>query len=68
LATPTWAVASIGQRKLLTPVDFQDMEALELALMAFQHRYKRAAKSFKWAFTRRDLHVLLMKFRSRGDA
>ena len=59
---------SIVQRKLLTPVDFQNMEALELALMAFQHRYQRAAKPFKWAFTRRDLHVLLMKLRSHGDA
>ncbi len=58
---------SIVQRNLLTPVDFQDMQALELALMAFQRRYQRAAKPFKRAFTRRDLHVLLMKLRSHGD-
>jgi len=58
---------SIVQRKLLTPADFHDLGALERALMAFQRRYQRAAKPFKWAFTRRDLHVLLAKLRSHGD-
>ena len=59
---------SIVQRKLLTPVDFHGLGTLGRALMAFQRRYQRAAKPFKWAFTRRDLHVLLAKLRSHGDA
>ena len=33
--------------------------------MAFQNRYQRAAKPFKWTFTRRDLHVLLAKLMQR---
>jgi hypothetical protein len=39
---------------------------LKHGLMAFQARYQRAAKPFKWAFTRRDgdLQVLLTKLRS----
>jgi hypothetical protein len=37
-------------------------------LMAFQSRYQRAAKPFKWTFTRRDLHVLLAKLRSHKDS
>jgi hypothetical protein len=34
-------------------------------VMAFQARYQRAAKPFKWTFTRRDLHVLLAKLKKR---
>lgn len=59
---------SIVQRKLLTPADFHDIAALRRALMTFQRRYQRTAKPFKWAFTRRDLHVLLVKLRSHGDS
>jgi hypothetical protein len=59
---------SIVQRKLLTPNDFPDPSALRRALMAFQRRYQRAAKPFKWTFTRRDLHILLAKIRSHTDA
>ena len=29
--------------------------------MAFQARYQRAARPFKWAFTRTDLHKLLAR-------
>jgi len=57
---------SIVQRKLLTPGDFSDPGALRRALMAFQSRYQRAAKPFKWTFTRRDLHVLIAKLRSHN--
>lgn len=56
---------SIVQRKLLTPNDFPDLRSLERALMAFQARYQRAAKPFKWTFTRRDLHALLGKLKRR---
>jgi hypothetical protein len=59
---------SIVQRKLLTPTDFADLAALEHGLIAFQHRYQRSAKPFKWTFTRRDLHVLLVKLKSHNAA
>jgi len=36
-------------------------------VMAFQARYQRAAKPFKWTFTRRDLHVFLNKLKKRRD-
>jgi hypothetical protein len=55
---------SIVERKPLTPSDFADLAALGRALMAFQSRYQRAAKPFKWTFARGDLHVLLAKLRS----
>ena len=54
---------SIVQRKLLTPNDFPDLRSLERALMAFQARYQRAAKPFRWTFTRRNLHALLGKLK-----
>jgi hypothetical protein len=57
---------SIVQRKLLTPSDFSDLGALKRGLMAFQNRYQRAAKPFKWTFTRRDLHVLIVKLRTHN--
>jgi len=57
---------SIVERTLLTPSDFSDLDALRRGLMAFQNRYQRAAKPFKWAFTRRDLHVLIAKLRSHN--
>jgi len=59
---------SIVQRKLLTPSDFADLEALKHGLIAFQNRYQRAAKPFKWTFTRHDLHVLLVKLKSHSVA
>ncbi len=54
---------SIVQRKLLTPSDFRNLATLERALMAFQARYQRAAKPFKWTFTRHDLRTLLRKLK-----
>jgi hypothetical protein len=55
---------SIVQRKLLTPGDFDHLSALKRGLIAFQRRYQRSAKPFQWTFTRRDLHVLLIKLKS----
>jgi transposase len=59
---------SIVQRKLLTPSDFADLADLKRGLIAFQRRYQRSAKPFRWTFTRRDLHVLLVKLKSKKDA
>ena len=56
---------SVVQRKLLTPSDFANCADLERGLLAFQARYQRAAKPFKWTFTRRDLHALLTKLMPR---
>ena len=52
---------SIIQRKVLTPNDFPDLEALEAALLAFQDHYAQRAKPFNWRFTRADLARLLAK-------
>jgi len=57
---------SIVERKLLTPCDFANLAELERSLMAFQNRYQRAAKPFKWTFTRRDLHALIAKLKSHN--
>ncbi len=56
---------SVVQRKLLTPSDFESLAKLERNVMAFQGRYQRAAKPFKWTFTRHDLHTLLTKLKKR---
>lgn len=46
---------SILQRKALTPKDFEDLRALTERLLAFQERYNRTARPFRWRFTREDL-------------
>jgi hypothetical protein len=46
---------SIVQRKVLTPNDFPDLEALEQQLLAFGRRYEQIAQPFEWKFTRADL-------------
>ena len=56
---------SVVQRKLLTPSDFESLADLKRNVMAFQARYQRAAKPFRWAFTRHDLHALLTKLKKR---
>lgn len=52
---------SILQRKVLTPNDFQSLDQLRRAILAFQQRYSARAKPFAWCFTRDDLHRLLSK-------
>ena len=46
---------SILQRKVLTPNDFADLQALEARLHAFAQRYSARAHPFNWRFTRQDL-------------
>jgi hypothetical protein len=52
---------SILQRKVLTPNDFQSLDQLQKAILAFQQRYSARATTFAWRFTRDDLHRLLDK-------
>ena len=52
---------SIVQRKVLTPNDFDCLEAVERRLFQFQEHYERIAKPFEWKFTREDLTDMLKK-------
>ena len=46
---------AIIQKKVLTPNDFPNLDAVEERLMNFQIRYQKVARSFSWKFTRKDL-------------
>jgi hypothetical protein len=50
---------SILQRKVLTPNDMTDLDALTDRVLAFQDRYNATATPFDWRFTRTDLDRLL---------
>ena len=50
---------SILQRKVLTPNDLTDLDALTERILAFQDRYNATATPFDWRFTRTDLDRLL---------
>lgn len=52
---------SIVQRKVLSPNDFRDLDALAERLLDFQTYWEAAAKPFQWKFNRRDLATLLSK-------
>jgi len=52
---------SIVQRKVLTPNDFADLDAVEARLLAFQARYELLAQPFEWKFTRADLRRLMAR-------
>jgi hypothetical protein len=52
---------SVIQRKVLTPNDFADLEAVEHRLLAFQERYEQLATPFEWKFTRADLRRLMVR-------
>ena len=52
---------SIIQRKVLTPNDFPNLDALAQHLFDFQSYWQTIAKPFQWRFTRRDLARLLHK-------
>jgi hypothetical protein len=59
---------SIVQRKVLTPNDFPDLDAVAERLLNFQYHWETIGKPFQWKFTRRDLAKLLAKFRSNPVA
>jgi hypothetical protein len=50
---------SILQRKVLTPNDLTDLDALAERILGFQNRYNATAVPFDWRFTRTDLDQLL---------
>jgi transposase len=52
---------SIVQRKVLSPNDFTDLEAVTDRLAAFENRYNKTARPFKWKFTTTDLNELLTR-------
>jgi len=52
---------SIIQRKVLTPNDFNCLEALAQRLERFERHYETIAKPFQWKFTRDDLAELLQR-------
>jgi uncharacterized protein YdaL len=54
---------SIVQRKVLSPNDFTDIDAISNRLSAFENRYSQTAQPFKWKFTTTDLTELLAKAR-----
>jgi hypothetical protein len=52
---------SVIQRKVLSPNDFADLEAVEHRLLAFGERYEQLATPFEWRFTRADLRRLMAR-------
>jgi hypothetical protein len=52
---------SIIQRKVLTPNDFPNLEAVADRLERFERRYEAMAKPFEWKFTRNDLAQLMQR-------
>jgi hypothetical protein len=52
---------SIVSRKVLSPDDFADVEAVGTKLLAFQAYYETIAKPFEWKFTRKDLNELIAR-------
>jgi hypothetical protein len=59
---------SIIQRKVLTPNDFPDLNAVAERLFNFQYRWETIGAPFQWKFTRRELTKLLAKFHSSSVA
>ena len=52
---------SIIQRKVLSPNDFADHDAVGQRLLAFGARYEQLATPFEWKFTRADLRRLMVR-------
>ena len=53
---------SIVQRKVLTPNQFDNLEAVADHLLRFQARYGQMARPFEWKFTRQDLVNVLARY------
>jgi len=55
---------SIVQRKVLTPNDCSDLNALAERILDFQYYWENTARPFEWKFTRQDLARLLAKLKT----
>jgi len=60
-------VFSVIQRKVITPADFKDSDALAARLLAFQERYNATAAPFDWKFTRAKLNDLCKRIDAHRD-
>ncbi len=56
---------SIIQRKVLTPNDFADLEAVRLRLSQYEELSNQSPTPFRWKFDRTKLSVLLGKIKAR---
>jgi hypothetical protein len=54
-------VFSVIQRKVLTPNDFPNLQAIVDRLDAFEHHYNQIATPSDWTFTRHDLEPLIAR-------
>lgn len=59
---------SIVQRKVLTPNDFSDLEAIRLRLGLYEELSNRNPTPFQWKFNRAKLMALLTKIQAREQA
>lgn len=59
---------SIIQRKVLTPNDFPDCDAVAERLTAFEERINRKARPFQWKFSRAELERRLRDAKVPPDA
>jgi hypothetical protein len=59
---------SVLQRKVLSPNDLTDLDALAKRILAFQARHNATATPFAWNFTRTDLHRLLQRIAAHEPA
>jgi DDE superfamily endonuclease len=59
---------SIVQRKVLTPNDFLDLEAVRLRLALYEELSNRNPTPFQWKFNRAKLMALLTKIQAREQA
>ena len=59
---------SIIQRKVLTPNDFDDLEAVRLRLALYEALSNQNPTPFQWKFDRTKLTALLAKLESRQRA
>jgi transposase len=61
-------VFSILQRKVLSPNDLVDLDALAERIASFERCFNEKAQPFNWNFTRCDLAVFLDKLHGHEDA
>jgi hypothetical protein len=59
---------SIIQRKVLTPNDFADLEAIRLRLALYETLCNRCPRPFQWKFDRAKLAALLVKIEAHEQS